>query len=562
MVEIGIRNPLEEQLIELFKRDVTYFVPPFQREYAWKKDDWSDFLEDIQKVRDKDRGHFFGFMTFRREGKDRIAIIEGQQRFSTVTILIAVVRDTLNVMGDSSWTKIEQPYIKSDDVFSPDSPTAYKLTLSEIDKDFFRKYIQELGDPQKKIAEANGIPRLLPSNQLIIDCYSYFYNELVNGTANLSEGEKRKYLKETLNSVMKKFIAITWEVADEKSAYNIFQTLNDRGVALSQADLLKIYLLDRAEDDWKEAKERWDEIRETLGTEDVNVFLRHYWLSAEGVVKQQDLLGEIHTKITSRKEVFKFLETLREEAEKYDSLLSLTQDYWDKKDSRIVEMLKELQVLSKRQTLPLLMAGIGLHTSEFLKLIEYCIAFTFRYLTIAEAENKVLERLFSDLAIDIRKSKVTKAPEIRERLKRDYIVDDQFKTTFARKEIKTNKVAKYILGKIELNLSGEQETLSKTLTLEHVLPVKVNEEWKKYLKKMEMNKDEYVYRLGNMTLLVGKVNKEAQNYFFERKRDDFYSKMTRLKINESLKKIKSWSQREIDERQNELAETATKVWKL
>ena len=77
--------------------------------------------------------------------------------------------------------------------------------------------------------------------------------------------------------------------------------------------------------------------------EDINIFLRHYWLSAEGVVKQQDLLSEIQTKITTRKEVFKFLEILREEAEKYDALLSLTQDYWDKKDSRIVELLKELQ---------------------------------------------------------------------------------------------------------------------------------------------------------------------------------------------------------------------------
>jgi hypothetical protein len=361
---------------------------------------------------------------------------------------------------------------------------------------------------------------------------------------------------------MRKFIVITWEVADEKSAYNIFQTLNDRGVQLTQADLLKIYLLNSAEDDWKEAKERWDEIRETLGTEDINVFLRHYWLSAEGVVKQQDLLEEIQIRITSRKEVFGFLETLKEEAEKYDALLSPTPDYWGKKDDKIVELLKELQIMSKRQTLPLLMAGIRLHTSEFLKLLEHCIAFTFRYLTIAEAENKVLERLFSDLAIDIRKSKVTKALEIRERLKRENIEDEQFRATFATKEIKTNKVAKYILGKIETKLSGDQETLSKKLTLEHIMPVKINEEWKKHLKKTGMNKDEFVYRLGNMTLLLGKVNKDAQNYFFDKKRDVFYSRMTQLRINEQLKKSKNWTALEINNRQNELAEIATKIWKL
>jgi hypothetical protein len=403
---------------------------------------------------------------------------------------------------------------------------------------------------------------LLPSNQLIINCYNYFHSELTKNTTNLNESEKKKFVKEILNTVMRKFISITWEVADEKSAYNIFQTLNDRGVPLAQADLLKIYLLDKAEENWKDAKERWDEIRETLGAEDINIFLRHYWLSSEGIVKQQDLLSEIQLKITSRKDVFSFLETLKDEAEKYDALLTPTQDYWDKKDNKIVELLKELQNLSKKQTLPLLMAGIRLHTSEFIKLLEYCIAFTFRYLTIAEAENKVLERLFSDIAMEIRKSNVTKAPDIRERLRREYIEDEQFKAIFAKKEIKTNKVAKYILSKIETKLSGEQEILNKKLTLEHIIPVKINEDWKKYLSKNGMNKDEYVYRIGNMTLLLGKVNKEAQNYSFDRKRDDFYSKMTQLKINESLKKSNDWTAIEIDNRQNEFADIASKIWKL
>ena len=96
------------------------------------------------------------------------------------------------------------------------------------------------------------------------------------------------------------------------------------------------------------------------------------------------------------------------------------------------------------------MAGIRLHTSEFLKLVDYCIAFTFRYLTIAEAENKVLERLFSDVAIDIRSSKITKAPEIQNRLKREYIDDNQFKTIFARKELKQINPN----TKIEQKLSG------------------------------------------------------------------------------------------------------------
>ena len=179
-----------------------------------------------------------------------------------------------------------------------------------------------------------------------------------------------------------------------------------------------------------------------------------------------------------------------------------------------------------------------------------------------EKENKVLERLFSDIAIGIRKGEIGNSSQVREKLLKEYIPDDTFRLSFSEKDIKTIKVATYILKKIEESLDPLQEKISTKITLEHILPRNPDKAWINYLRRNNMEKDEWVYRIGNLTLLLGKVNKKALNSFFTIKRDEFYKKMTRLKINEDLKSIKNWTDVEINERQNRLAEQAVKVWKI
>ncbi len=564
MKEIGLQNIYQDNIENLLREYSTYEVPFFQREYSWKKDEWTDFLEDALKSKENNSKHFFGFMTFRKESEDKIFIIEGQQRLTTIIILICLVRDIYFDLNDDDWKKFEF-YIKLDDLLSPYEPSSPKLILSDMNKDFFEKYIQTLDKPEEKISKYNIENKVSITNAYIFECYKYFYLELNKKMKALKTEDQKEYLRELIKTILRNFIVVKTEVTDNKAAFNIFQTLNDRGLDLTVTDLLKIYLFDTVGNSWQDAKDKWDDIREALSQQNMNAFLRHFWLSKYSVIKEKDLLLAIEKKVDNKNEVFKFLNELKDDAEYYDALLNPSRVFWGKRSQEIVTLLEELQILSRQQPLPLLLASCReeqFHTNEFIKLLNICTNYIFRYLTIAERENKELERLFSDIAIDIRKGKIKDTREVKNRLMKEYVDDETFISIFSKKQIKSVKVAKYILVKIENYLSGETEKVNKRITLEHILPKSPNDDWKEYLMENRMEKEEFVYRIGNMTLLLQKPNKDATNNFFHKKVREIYLKETNLKINEDLQILNSWNRDDIQIRQEKLARIAAKVWNI
>jgi uncharacterized protein with ParB-like and HNH nuclease domain len=495
-------------------------------------------------------------MAFQRES-NIISIIEGQQRISTSTILVAVVRDLLKKMRYEKWQTIENSYIKAEDELSEDSLGTYKLELSAINKSFFREFIQDPGEPSAKLANWKR-QTLNLSNRQIYDCYQYFLFQLELKTKGFNDKEQRIYLLDIINAVLRKFVIFSIDVESEIAAYNIFQTLNDRGLDLALADLLKVHLFHLAgKESWEAAKERWDEIRETLSQIRINTFLRHYWLSTQKVVQESELLREFQERYKSKKDAFDLLDDLKAEGEIYEA------NFWG--DKEIVSRLNELKLLSASMPLPLLMSGYQVFKiNEFSSFLNVCINFIFRYVTIAERDNKVLEKLLSDISIAIRANEIKTVSEVKRRLQKEYIDDKTFEQLFSKNEIKTEKVAKYILEKIETYLSGEQEKFSPKITVEHILPKNPDEEWEPYLRANQMETASYVYRIGNLTLLLDAPNRKARNRFFTKKRDEIYSdsKQTKLKINQWVAKIESWTDKDIDRRQNWLAKHAVQIWKF
>ena len=561
MDKIGIVDHGKTTLEELLKKDTRYVVSFFQREYSWTQDDWSDLLFDILKCKDLLSDHFFGFMALRKVD-DSISIIEGQQRFSTITILISLIRDILKERQNKKWEEIERSYIKSVDELSEDSYTTYKLELSEMNKSFFKDFIQEADYPDKKIKSTNRTTLNL-SNRLIYDCYKYYYSELTKSKASMKDGDNfNTYLLSLCTVVLRRFVLFQIGVQDDLSAYNIFQTLNDRGLDLALADLLKVHLFEMyGKDHWIEAKDRWDEIRNILSQIKINTFLRHYWLSTFKVVQENDLLREFQQEINTKTKAANFLRDLKMEAEVYDALVNPSYDYWE--NHQTVELITNLKIISAQMPLPILLAGVQKFKDrdKFLKII---ISFVVRYVTIGDRDNKVLEKLFSDIAREIREGSITTIPELKAKLSVEYVNDTIFSQEFSNVRIKTTKVAKYLLQEIENHIGTKQEKLNKTINVEHFLPKKPNAEWQKYIDLNNFDNDLFVDRLGNMTLLLGKVNQKLKNEFFPQKCTNLFGGKndTTLKINEWFKNLKSWTDKDIEERQKWLAKQAVEVWKI
>ena len=138
-VDIGIHNIKPSNIGQLLGEG-PFQVPFFQREYSWTKDHWADFLEDVQEALQKKRGHFFGFMTLKKTTNGDTEIIEGQQRMTTVILFLCAIRDLCYEHNlEKTQNKITS-FISKSSMVESHLPTTPVLTLSRINKEFFKPF--------------------------------------------------------------------------------------------------------------------------------------------------------------------------------------------------------------------------------------------------------------------------------------------------------------------------------------------------------------------------------------------------------------------------------------
>ena len=212
-----------------------------------------------------------------------------------------------------------------------------------------------------------------------------------------------------------------------------------------------------------------------------------------------------------------------------------------------------LDALGATRCYPLLMMGEeSLTKKDFLRLCNAVEILTFRHSTILKRDAKVLEDVFHGLIKDIRKGK--SIDEILEVLKKQDAMkaDEQFQLAFAEYEPAYPKTARYTLLKLEEYITGKKQAPLdwSNLTLEHILAEKLD--WE--------GRDEYLERLGNLTLLSFPMNQEAANNPFKDKKKDVYKDEKRIQIAKDLMKLKAFTKKTIISRQKEFAEDAVKIW--
>lgn len=562
MKDIEISKMGRETIQRIFNVEGTYSVTSFQRDYSWDEERWSDLYDDISNSLNENREHFFGFMTFLKERNSKeTQIIEGQQRLATITILAAAVRDLLFEKQNVGWEKIDGSLIKPTHPWHPRKESYYKLILSETNRDFFKEYIQTVGNPNKKLESMRKEKKQNLSNRLIHKCYGFFHSKLIDKSTD--------QLLDFLSKATDDFIVIVSEVGNPDTAYILFETLNDRGLDLTLSDLLKTHLLRTAGDpndhDWKEIKREWDEIKTLPEIKKMDEFVRHYWLSAEGTASKDELFSKLKNKIKNRTDAKTLSATLRKEAIIYSRLVNPEPSDFDG-DAKIPQMLNELYVLSEQQVLPLLLSIVqskAFKKKDIAEVIASLTNFVFRYLTIGEKENKKLESLFSDISRKIRNDEINDVASIIRELKKEYVGDDAFVLGFSEKSIRDPARAKYILRKIEDCLGGPEKTPRLDITLEHILPRNPDADGKEYLIENNLwdDKDEWVNRIGNLTLLTSEDNNKLKNKSPMLKSSEVYSK-SKLELNKDLRNLFLWTSENIEQRQQKLAICAVQIWRL
>jgi len=222
-----------------FIKDNFLRVPIYQRSYAWEKTNVQDLLEDIRSSYPED--YFIGTIVVTNK-KDYLEIVDGQQRLATVSIIFATVRDLmLENDNEKRANIIENNYLVEESLREDDKKQ--KLWLNSIDNDFYLKTVIGQQD----------IERTKESHKRVNTAYEVIKNFVKNEFAN----QGIDHIFDLVEYIEKNLKVIIVSVSDEVNAFTIFETLNDRGLALSQTDLIKNYLFNKSENRLSETQEKW-----------------------------------------------------------------------------------------------------------------------------------------------------------------------------------------------------------------------------------------------------------------------------------------------------------------
>ncbi len=547
-------------LSDIIGNGKTYTVPPYQRDYSWKQDQWEDLWNDILAIEESGGVHYMGSIVLQNMGDKRYHVIDGQQRFSTLTLIVLAIINQLNSLIDNGVdvennrervSLLQKKFIGDKD---PGSLTySSKLKLNENNDSFFQSNLLVFRAPTHPNT-------LQDSDKLIWQAYRFFVAQVSDHFKKIDQGETIANFLNKLVSEKLMFIQIV--VEDELSAYTVFETLNSRGVGLTATDLLKNYLFSIATQvDRPHIKNKWRKIIDVIGLDSFPVFLRHYWISKYKLIRQEYLFRAVKESVTSSPEVIRLLDSLEDNALLYNALSSYADSFWEG-HKEIKKRVNELTLFKEKQAFPLLIAAYNnLDREGFASVLRLVSIITFRYTVIGKLQTNLKEDIYNKAAIAISREEGVTIKQIAGLLRPLYPADIDFKNSFSTKSISTKRqkrLIRYVLYAIENHLGHASYDFEENPgTIKHILPENGNENYAEDFPPAIY--DSMVYRLGNYTLLEGSKNSACEALPFAEKKAIYQTSQYELS-----RQIASdrWTPNTLDRRQERLADHASSVWRI
>lgn len=373
---------------------------------------------------------------------------------------------------------------------------------------------------------------------------------------------------------------ITIPVTSEEDANLFFESLNARGKELAVSDLVKNRLyLEAGSDQVDRAQQLWERMEADLGRRPVPEFLRHFWIAKKievgvSTVREKALYRMVASNVKGKQAAtLKLLKDLSSSATDYARI----SDYnlWPDEeayDKAFEETLNDLRLFRVTQCNPILLNTIQKFgkPKDVARVFRTVANFSFRHFIIGGQSPGNLERASNRIAVGIREGDYSTPDDVAEAF-RAVNPDANFRSDFELALFtKTRaKLARYTLqrltnfmARVRTRTGAEQiaNPDAKQVSLEHVLPQNPNSRWLLAFSKGIDPKD-FIYRIGNLTLLTAKVNQDEINKSFDEKQRLALNDST-LAINQKFRVLRQWGEKEIEGRQAELAKTALQVWKL
>ncbi|MFB1343486.1 DUF262 domain-containing protein [Helicobacter pylori] len=545
----------EATLLEFFEQNQTnqFVIPIYQRLYSWGKEQCEQLWDDIIKIggNDKMNGHFIGSILYVLDGNtpsSPLLIIDGQQRLTTITLLFIALRnhlsDEVKILEKFSREKIESYLINS----NKDGDKKFRLILSESDKDTLLFLI----DKNKRKPSERSVK--------IMENFKLFEEWIRKNT------DKLETIFKGLEKLMIVWIALDKEKDDPQL---IFESMNSKGIELTQTDLIRNYIVMETEVEKQKIfyKKYWRAMEEDFKQNETlfNQFVRHYLTIKTREIPNINKVYEAFKRYQQERGIG--IEDLLKDLQKYCGFFC--QIVFKKEDDKeLNEALSFLVDLEMDVIYPLLLElysdyidGV-LSKQDFIPIIYLTESYICRRAVCGLGTNG-LNKIFASFTKKINKDQYLESIKAHflslETTKGKFPKDSEFKNLFTTIDFYNLKEKKYFFERLE-NFDTKEPVNTKECTIEHIMPQTLNLEWERDLgENFQAIHEKYLHTIGNLTLTG--YNKEYSNNSFQEKRDmEKGFKQSSLKLNQSLKDLESFGEKEIEKRANDLADLALKIW--
>ena len=547
-------------LLSLIKGPKQFVIPIYQRTYSWHQVQCEQLFKDILRISDnssdltESQGHFIGSVVYFQESihtvsdVPRLLVIDGQQRLTTITLLIHTLAEFVSEHTDlleTNATKLKNYYLFNAE---EDNDLRFKLLLTRRDK-------------QTLIELLKGIVPSEPVSQRLLENYQFFKSKI-----------NRDNAAAVYNGLLHLFVV---DVALEKGIDNpqlIFESLNSTGLDLSQADLIRNYMLmgQQVEQQTLLYEQFWFPMEQNYGNEyskRFDSFIRDYLSVKTGSITK---IGHVYEafKQFSKDKITDNINELVADIHRFSGFY--VNIVLHKEPSLVLlKAFKRISRLKVEVSYPFLLAVYAdyadkqLSESEFEQILCLVENYVFRR-AICGIPTNSLNKTFANLYQSVRKEQYLESIQAAFLLLGSYKrlpSDTEFKAELMSKDVYNFRNRNYLLDRLE-NYQRKELVVIAEYTIEHILPQNPNlsSAWKNMLgEHWQQVQETYLHTIGNLTL-TGYNPELSDKPFAEKKAIDGGFDQSPIKLNDSVRSHTVWNKDTIETRATVQADKALDIW--
>ena len=532
-------------------------VPANQRDYAWTNKEARTLFQDLARAIIDEPSYFLGtIVTIPRDG-GILEVVDGQQRLATTAILLSAIRDYLRSREPVIAQAIDEEFLTGIDRAARERIPKLRLNLD--DNDYFRA----------QLTGRTPIPEATKSSHRLLDAAFSEANrqvsQIVGGHAEKDHGD---ILNRWISFVESKALVVLLRVPNDANAYRMFETLNDRGLRTSQADLIKNYLFGRAGDRLPEVQQSWALMRgalETMEEDDITIiFLRHALTAMHGFVREPQVYDTVQNIAKAPQPAITLANNLEILANVYVAIHNSEHEKWNGYSDATRKAIDVLNLFDIRPMRALMLSiAQNMATREAERAFAFCVSLCVRLMIASSTRTGTVEEGLAQAAHKVFSNEIVTTADLIRQLASIIPTDAQFQAAFENASVSNRKLARYYLRSLEMQAKGELEPWHipnddrAVINLEHVLPEKPEGNWPQFpVDEVRL----YHRRIGNLCLLRASENSNLRSEGFAIKRPTFAA--SPYMLTQQISQAAQWTKSDIVDRQKTLAPLAVQTWSI